>query len=342
MCQNRPVAPMVIMPSNSANLNACLKNILAGFVQIKNACPKPPIAISAAFSGFADYPNGVVEDLPNLPAFRGAVALGPMLEDEFNIPVFINNDGDLFTYGEASAGFLPYINGLLGKSGSPKRYKNLFGFTVGIRFGGGIVRNGELFTGDNSGAADIWFLKNKRLPLTNSEGHLSIRSLRDMYAREAGIPISEAPTPTQIGAIAFGTAQGNQEAAIEAYNRLGEVLGETIGNAFTPIDGLAVIGGGLSKAHQLFFPAIMKALGGFYLDSNGNKIQRLISKAFNLNDNAELGKFLHGETREIAVPGSDRTIKYDPLRRTGVGISQLGTRKAIAIGAYAFALKKLS
>ena len=102
------------------------------------------------FPGPADYPNGIIGDLGNLPGFRGGVALGPMLEEKFGIPVFINNDGDLFVYGEAIAGFLPYVNGLLEKAGSPKRYKNLFGVTLGTGFGGGIVRDGELFIGDNS------------------------------------------------------------------------------------------------------------------------------------------------------------------------------------------------
>ena len=34
-------------------------------------------------------------------------------------------------------------------------------------------------------------------------------------------------------------------------------------------------------------------------------------------------------------------MKYDPLQRVGVGISRLGTSEAVAIGAYAFALRKL-
>jgi glucokinase len=49
---------------------------------------------------------GIIGDLENLPTFKGGVALGPMLEEIFNIPVFINNDGDLFAYGEAIAGLL--------------------------------------------------------------------------------------------------------------------------------------------------------------------------------------------------------------------------------------------
>ena len=46
--------------------------------------------------------------------------------------------------------------------------------------------------------------------------------------------------------------------------------------------------------------------------------------------------------REIVVPGSSRKIQYDPLQRVGLGTSRLGTSEAVAIGAYALALNKLS
>jgi len=75
--------------------------------------------------------------------------------------------------------------------------------------------------------------------------------------------------------------------------------------------------------------------------TNGETFRRLPQPAFNLEDPAQLKKFLKGETRSIAVPGSKRKIKYDSLQRIGVGISRLGTSEAIAIGAYAFALRKL-
>ena len=41
------------------------------------------------------------------------------------------------------------------------------------------------------------------------------------------------------------------------------------------------------------------------------------------------------------MPGTTRKIGYDPMPRIGVGISKLGTSEAVAIGAYAFALRKL-
>ena len=159
----------IYIPTEANQLDRCLANIVRGFTQVKAHCPQPPVAISFAFPGPADYPAGIIGELPNLPAFRGGVALGPMLEDRFGIPVFINNDGDLFVYGEAIAGFLPYVNDLLEKAGSPKRYKNLFGVTLGTGFGGGIVRDGELFLGDNSVGGEAWLLRNKLDPSVNAE-----------------------------------------------------------------------------------------------------------------------------------------------------------------------------
>jgi glucokinase len=123
----------------------CLANLVEGFTRVKTLCPEPPVAISFAFPAPSDYPNGIIGDLHNLPGFRGGVALGPMLEEKFGIPAFINNDGDLFVYGEAIGGFLPHVNAMLEKAGSPKRYHNLFGITLGTGFGGGIVRKGRTF-----------------------------------------------------------------------------------------------------------------------------------------------------------------------------------------------------
>jgi glucokinase len=338
---NKQVTETITMPTEGGNLELCLQKITEGFNRVKLLCPTPPVAISFAFPGPADYPNGIIGDLGNLPGFRGGVALGPMLEEQFGIPVFINNDGDLFVYGEAIAGFLPYVNGLLEKAGSPKRYKNLFGVTLGTGFGGGIVREGKLFGGDNSNAGEVWLLRNKLAPQMNAEEGASIRAVRLAYANAAGIPADQAPDPKEIEAIAQGKQPGVQAAAIEAYRKLGEVVGDALGNALTLIDGLAVIGGGLSKGHSLFLPPLLAELNGFYTGPTGNRFHRLATRAFNLEDPAEREKFLKGETREIKVPHSNKKIKYDPLQRIGVGVSRLGTSEAVAVGAYAFALQKL-
>lgn len=338
---NKPVAETVTTPSNGDKLDQCLANIVEGFTRIKQQCPRPPSAISFAFPGPADYPNGIIGDLGNLPGFRGGVALGPMLEKKFGIPTFINNDGDLFVYGEAIAGFLPFVNDLLKKAGSPKRYKNLFGVTLGTGFGGGIVRDGQLFGGDNSMAGEVWLLRNKLAPQTNAEEGASIRAVRHAYSEKAAMPIEEVPEPKVLFQIGRGKQPGNQEAAIEAFRRLGEAVGDAMAQALTLVDGLAVIGGGISGSWPLFLPALVDELNGNYVAPNGTQFRRLVQVAFNLEDAVQRKKFLKGETREIAVPGTKRKLKYDPLARIGVGISRLGTSEAVAIGACAFALRKL-
>lgn len=338
---NKPVVQTVSLPSCGDNLDKCLANIVEGFTQVKKACPKPPVAISFAFPGPADYPNGVIGDLGNLPGFRGGIALGPMLKKRFGIPAFINNDGDLFVYGEAIAGFLPYVNDLLKQAGSPKRYKNLFGVTLGTGFGGGIVRDGELFIGDNSMAGEVWLLRNKLQPQTNAEEGASIRAVRRAYAEQRGMALDQVPEPKVLFEIGSGKQPGDQAAAVEAFRRLGEVVGDAMAQALTLIDGLAVIGGGVSGSWPLFLPALVAELNGSYTAPNGNSFRRLVQIAFNLEDPAQRKKFTKGETREVTVPGTKQKIKYDPQARIGVGMSRLGTSEAVAIGAYAFALRKL-
>jgi glucokinase len=264
-----------------------------------------------------------------------------MLQERFGIPVFINNDGDLFAYGEALAGFLPHVNELLEKAGSPKRYKNLLGVTLGTGFGGGIVRDGELFLGDNSVAGEVWLLRNKLHPQMNAEEGACIRAVRRVYAEHAGIPVDQAPEPKIICDIGLGKQAGNKAAALEAFRQLGETAGDAMAQALTLIDGLAVIGGGISASWPLFLPALVNELNGAYTRPTGETFRRLTPIALNLEDPAQREKFLRGEAREIPVPGTTRTVQYDPLQRVGVGITRLGTSEAIAIGACAFALKQL-
>ncbi len=338
---NEAVTQAFSVPSNGDNLEACLATLVEGFERVRKSLPDAPVAISFAFPGPADYSRGIIGDLGNLPCFRGGVALGPMLEGRFGIPVFINNDGDLFVYGEAIAGFLPYVNGLLEKSGSPKRFKNLFGVTLGTGFGGGIVRDGQLFTGDNICAGEVWAMRHKLRPEMNAEEGASIRAVRRAYAELSGTPFEQTLDPKTIFEIGMGTAPGNQAAAVESFRQLGEVVGDAMVIALTILDGLAVVGGGVSGAWPLFLPTIVAELNSTFTSPGGDQFRRLTQTAFNLEEPAQLAAFLRGDKREITVPGTTQTLIYDPLPRTGVGMSRLGTSEAVAIGAYAYALQQL-
>ena len=143
----REIVEPICLPAASDDLERCLSVLVEGFLEVEKRLPKLPVAISFAFPGPADYEHGIIGDLPNFPAFRGGAALGPYLREQFGIPVFINNDGNLFAYGEALAGTLPEVNKRLKEAGSSKVYKNLLGITLGTGFGAGVVI--DSLTGDN-------------------------------------------------------------------------------------------------------------------------------------------------------------------------------------------------
>ena len=337
----RAVTEAWIVPSEAHDLDRTLAILSDGFAHVRRQCPEPPSAISFAFPGPADYPRGIIGDLPNLPAFRGGVALGPMLESEFGIPTFVNNDGHLFAYGEAIAGLLPRINAMLEESGSPKRFRNLLGITLGTGFGGGIVTSGAIHFGDNSVAGSVWLLRNKRLSQMNAEEGACARAVRRVYSQVADIRFDDSPQPDAIFEIGAGRRSGDKAAALEAFRALGEVAGDAIAQASAVLDCVTVIGGGVSAAWPLFLPALVEELNSTYVWPSGERIRRLSAVAFNLEDPLQLDTFLRGDVREVAVPRTGRAIRHDALARTGVGVSRLGASRAIAIGAYVFALNKL-
>lgn len=340
MQANRFIVEPITMPSHADNLDQCLATMVDGFRQVIARLPEKPVAISFAFPGPADYPNGIIGGfLPNFPSFRDGVALGPFLEETFGIPVFINNDGDLFAYGEALGGALPEVNARLEAFGSPKRYKNLLGYTFGTGFGIGIVVDNRLNRGDNS-CVETFCLRHKKFPDIIVEDGVAVRAIKRVYSELSGNP-DHGLEPKDICEIADGKRPGNAEAAQKTFAEFGEVAGDAMATAVTLIDGLIVIGGGITAARKWIMPSLLRELRAKIHQLNGNELNRVQMKVYDLDDEAEFRDFARGDQRTLKVYGSDRTVVYDPQKRIGVMISKLGASQAISVGAYAFALSQL-
>jgi glucokinase len=323
-------------PSNADDLEKCLNTIIDGFKAVKEKLQTAPVAISFAFPGPADYKNGIIGDLPNLPAFSGGIALAAMLEEKFGIPIFIQNDGDLYAYGEAIGGILPEINAALEQSGSQKRYNNLVGLTLGTGFGAGIVQSGKLYSGDNSIPAEIWNTGNTISPWRNAEDGVSTRIIISDYFETAGLPV-EKFMPEDIFKIAIGEKSGDENAAKMAFHNFGTHLGDAIANLIMLFDGIVVIGGGLTGAKALYMPALMSVLKGTFKNDQA----RLVHQVFNLDEEEESKLFYSTTAKVINVPFSSKTMVYDPLAKTAVATTKIGASQSISLGAYAFALSKL-
>ncbi len=340
MQANRFIVEPITLPSHAEDLDKCLATMVEGFRAVISRLSEKPVAISFAFPGPADYPNGIIGGyLPNFPSFRDGVALGPFLEATFGIPVFINNDGDLFAYGEALGGALPQVNARLEALNSPKRYKNLVGYTFGTGFGVGIVVDNRLNRGDNS-CVETFCLRHKKMPEIIVEEGVAVRAVKRVYGELSGDP-NHGLEPKDICDIADGKRPGNVEAARQAFAEMGEIAGDAMTTAVTLIDGLIVIGGGITAARKWIMPSLLKELRSKMHTLSGDELNRVQMKVYDLDDDAEFREFAKGSMQPLKVYGTDRYVAYDPQKRIGVTISKLGASQAISVGAYAFALSQL-
>lgn len=337
---NKVITQPIRRASNSHDLDLCIATIKQGFEDVMTQLNEKPVAISFAFPGPADYPNGIIGGfLPNFPSFRDGVALGPLLQRHFNLPVFINNDADLFVYGEALAGALPEVNQKLTDLGSAKRYHNLLGFTWGTGFGFGLAVDKNLYLGDNS-CTEIYCLPHVDSHSVIVEEGVSARAITRVYGEWIENP-NHGLEPVDIFDVAEGKREGNREAAIRSFEKFGEVAGDAIAYAVTLLDGIIVIGGGLTAASKYILPSLLKVLRGQMTTLKNEKLNRLQSTVYNLDDEQEFAQFAKGESREIDIYGSNESVIYDPQRRVGITISKLGADNATFLGAYAYALHKI-
>ncbi len=346
---NKEVIPSFTLPASPADLHTCLDVLVEGFSRsialIQTNDLLPPVAISFAFPGPADYKNGIIGDLPNFPAFRGGVPLGPYLQHYFKLPVFINNDGNLFAYGEALAGVLPAINNLLEEKECDRKYRNLIGLTFGTGFGSGVVLNNILLDGDNGCGGDVWTFRNKLYHEMLAEENVSVRGIIREYGNLAGVDVTGLSTK-DIFEIAEGKRKGHQQAAIRSFELLGEVAADSIAHILSIVDGLVVLGGGLMGAQKFIMPALMKELRTSLHTFSGESFRRLEMEVLNLTDAADQQKFYanRSENRVVSLKNTvleEMAISYNENKLTAITVSSLGTNQAIAIGAYNFALHQL-
>jgi glucokinase len=89
-------------------------------------------------------------------------------------------------------------------------------------------------------------------------------------------------------------------------------------------------------------PALMSELDGKLRTVEGGAVNRLDLCAFRWDDERERAAFLEGDLHEVTVPGSGRKVVYDAMKRVAIGVTRLGTSRAVALGAWVFALEELN
>ena len=216
---------------------------------------------------------------------------------------------------------------------------NHVGYTFGTGFGVGVVIDNRLNRGDNS-CVETFCLRHKKMPEIIVEDGVSVRAVKRVYGELSGDP-NHGLEPREICDIADGKRPGNVGAARQAFAEMGEIAGDAMAAAVTLIDGLVVIGGGITAARKWIMPGLLRELRAKMHTLSGDELNRVQMKVYDLDDEAGFREFAKGRLQPLKVYGTDRYVAYDPQKRIGVTISKLGASQAISVGAYAFALSQL-
>ena len=104
---------------------------------------------------------------------------------------------------------------------------------------------------------------------------------------------------------------------------------------------VVVIGGGVSGAAKYILPGILREMRSILSTFTGDRFPCLQMDVCDLGNADEYRRFLRDTISWVQLPSSDRKVPYDTGKRIGVSLSHLGTNKAIALGAYTFALQQI-
>ncbi len=136
--------------------------------------------------------------------------------------------------------------------GLPETLQKPGGLHLRHGFGIGVVVNNQLNRGDNS-CVETFCLKHKKMPDIIVEDGVAVRAIKRVYGEVSG-DVKHAFEPKDICEIADGKRPGDVEAAKQAFAELGEIAGDAMATAVTLVDGLIVIGGGITAARKYICP----------------------------------------------------------------------------------------
>jgi len=211
--------------------------------------------IGIGIAGLIDRKYGTVLQSPNIPALNG-LRLREKFETAFSLPVVLENDANIYAYGEKWIG-------------AGKEFDNFVMLTLGTGLGGGLIYKGNLYEGPVE-IGHMTIVPSGRYCTCGSYGCLeSYASGRAIV--DNAISSLEKGTESMLAKCCDGnfykiTPQTVYEMALdgdtfsrEVFREAGQFLGIGIANLINifSLDAV-IIGGGLIGAWDLFIDELMK------------------------------------------------------------------------------------
>jgi len=230
-----------------SNTNELIRNKLAG--------------IGISLSGIIDTKKGLSVFSPSMPNWHN-VPIVQLFQNEFHLPVFIENDARAMALAEA-------------RYGAGRDYDNLFCINIGHGIGSGIIINKELYRGKTLTAGEFGHMT---LVPSGPLCHCGNRGCLDVMAgghaiAASAIRVVSSGVNTLIKELVEGdikkitaevvahAAKEGDDIALQLLNEVGRYLGIAIASIINLLNPeLIVIGGGVSKAGEFFFEEIKNVI----------------------------------------------------------------------------------
>ncbi len=194
--------------------------------------------------GALDVKKGIVFEAPNVR--WNNVAVADAISKKVSLPVTLENDVNICTWGEY-------------RLGAAKNSKALFGIFVGTGIGGGLVLNGELLHGVLGTAGEIGHIT------MDAHGPIGLRTLENLASRtaivnrlvqlisanhESELPVLAGKRWPRIRSKVLARAyEGKDPLTVSVVNEAARTIGQAIASMVSVLSvDCVVVGGGVTEA----------------------------------------------------------------------------------------------
>ena len=211
-------------------------------------------AVGVGVPGFVDFHSGMTFKLTNVPNWEN-IPLRDRLREATGLPVIIENDANCMAYAEW-------------RIGAGRGSRHMIAITLGTGVGGGIIIDGQLHRGANSGAGEIgqcsidW--QGRHGVYQNPgclEQYIGNRQISEM-AREAYANAGKTPPDPDCPPHALAAAaEKGDPVALEVWENVAAMLASALCAACWLINPeTIVIGGGVANAGDVLFSRLKRRM----------------------------------------------------------------------------------
>ena len=236
-----------------------IEKITGQFQKIIASAPEKPLAIGIAAAGLVDSTQKKIVFSPHIPGFEN-LPLGEIIENQFNIPVVIENDASAAALGEYTFG-------------ASQGYRNTLHATLGTGIGGGIIIDGELYKGKDGLAGEIGHLvfnPSGKQCKCGSRGCLETLASGSAFADQAQVLISDGQAPIlesiaqsqkPTAKMLYAAAIKDEKVAIETIQKGGQLIGLGLVSLINTLNpDIVTLSGGLLNMGDLLIGPLRKII----------------------------------------------------------------------------------